>query len=451
MTTAVPTSRPSPPASPVILRPRALYEVVDGKVKLNLHAGQSRAWTSDKRFVMVIAGTQGGKTSFGPWWLNKEISLRGPGDYIAATSSFGLFKLKMLPEMRQVFEHVLGIGRYWSGDKIIELADPVTREFKAKRVDDPMWGRIILRSAAAEGGLESATAKGAWLDELGQDDFPVSAWEAVLRRIALNRGRVLGTTTPYNLGWLKRLIVDPWKKGASDIDVIQFPSTMNPLFTEEEFESARGKLPEWKFRMFYMGEFSKPAGMIYSDFVDAYREDGGHLVKPFPLPSTWARTLGVDPGAVHTAKIWLAHDPREDVYYLYRSSLEGDKSTPEHVKDAVDLANANGEYINAWYVGAKAEKQVRMDYSAAGAIPVYEPPVADVEAGIDRVIQLFKERRLFIFDDCLGVLDEIARYSRETDEMGDVLEEIRNKKTFHHLDALRYAAAGASKIGVLFA
>ena len=28
------------------------------------------------------------------------------------------------------------------------------------------------------GGLESATAKGAWLDECGQDDFDLAAWEA---------------------------------------------------------------------------------------------------------------------------------------------------------------------------------------------------------------------------------------------------------------------------------
>lgn len=438
---------------PLSPRPKAkqLYEIVDGTVKLNLHAGQTRAWLSDKRYIFVIAGTQGGKTSFGPWWLQREIQKRGAGDYIAATASFGLFQLKMLPEMRNVFEHTLGIGRYWSGSKIIELADPVTREFRAKRVDDPMWGRIILRSAAAEGGLESATAKAAWLDEVGQDEFPISAWEAVQRRIALNRGRVLGTTTPYNLGWLKQLIVDRWMKGDDTIDVIQFASTMNPLFSEEEFEDARDKLPDWKFKMFYMGEFAKPAGMIYSDFVDKYREDGGHKVKPFPIPKEWSRIVGIDPGAVHTAKVWLAHDVKTDVYYLYRESLEGGKSTPQHAADALELAKAEDVRVRAWYIGAKPEVQVRMDYQAAGVYPVYEPPVADVEAGIDRVIQLFKAHRIFIFEDCIGLLDELMTYSRMPDEMGEITPEIRNKNRYHRLDALRYAAAGLKRLGVLFA
>lgn len=41
-----------------------LYSVEDGKLKLSLHPGQARAWRSDARFVFMLAGTQGGKTSF---------------------------------------------------------------------------------------------------------------------------------------------------------------------------------------------------------------------------------------------------------------------------------------------------------------------------------------------------------------------------------------------------
>jgi hypothetical protein len=41
-----------------------LKRVEGGRVRLTLHAGQTRAWDSSRRFVFVIAGTQGGKTSF---------------------------------------------------------------------------------------------------------------------------------------------------------------------------------------------------------------------------------------------------------------------------------------------------------------------------------------------------------------------------------------------------
>jgi len=37
-----------------------------GKAKLNLHPGQVRMWDSDKRFVVVLAGTQSGKLRLAP-------------------------------------------------------------------------------------------------------------------------------------------------------------------------------------------------------------------------------------------------------------------------------------------------------------------------------------------------------------------------------------------------
>jgi hypothetical protein len=422
------------------------------EVHTNWHPGQQAAWDSRRRFVFMISGTQGGKTSFGPWWLvreiygdGEEVEGRGSGDYIGATSSFDLFKLKMLPELRRVFEHKMGVGRYWSGDKVMELRDPSTGKFWAQRADDPMWGRIILRSATAAGGLESATANAAWLDEVGQDEFTLTAWEAVMRRLALSRGRVLGTTTPYSLGWLKQQVYDRWQRGDPDIDVIQFASTMNPVFPAAEFEDRRAKMPDWKFRMFYMGLFERPAGLIYGDFIDKDKDAGGHKVAPFPLPHEWPRYVGVDPGAVHCAKVWLAHDTDADVYYLYRASLEGGKSTSEHAGEAAQLARDNGERVITWFVGAKSEIQQRLDWQAAGVPNVQEPDISDVEAQIDKVIQLWRQYRLFVFDDCLGVLDELATYRRELDSDGEATEKIHNKAQYHHLDALRYAVAGVTR------
>ena len=82
-------------------------------------------------------------TSLAPWWLAREIQRRGSGDYLAVTASFDLFRAKFLREMLKVFEQILQNGRYWAGDKIIELADPETGKFWAERASDAMWGRII--------------------------------------------------------------------------------------------------------------------------------------------------------------------------------------------------------------------------------------------------------------------------------------------------------------------
>lgn len=378
-------------------------------------------------------------TSFGPWWLANEIAHRGGGDYIAATATFDLFKLKMLPAIREVFEDALGIGRYWSGDKVIELRDPATGKFLANRADDKMWGRIILRSAVAKGGLESTTAKAAWLDEAGQDEFELTAYEAVNRRLSLSRGRKLITTTPYNLGWLKQVVAD---RDGHDIEVINFESTANPLFPQEEFEAARETMQDWKFRMFYRGLFDRPAGMVYADFVNRPRAEGGHRVAAFDIPVAWPRFVGVDPGAVNTAMIWLAHDVEHDIFYLYRESLDGGKSTPEHATTAKALAESHNERVISWHVGQKAEVQQRLDWQGAGIPNVFEPDIHDVESGIDRVIQLLRQFRLYVFDHCQGVLDQMGRYARKLDKLGNPTEEIKDKATFHYLDALRYVVVG---------
>lgn len=408
-------------------------------IQLNLHDGQMRAWNSDKRFVFMIAGTQGGKTSFLPWLEARARLIDAAGDSLMVTSSYDLFKLKFLPEVLNVFEHILEIGRYWLSDRVIELRDPETGKYWANRSQDKMYGRIILRSASAGGGLESATAKRAILDEFGQDEFSLTAWEAVRRRLSLNRGRVFGATTPYNLGWVKQKIYDPWeKKQSPDTDIIQFPSTLNPAFSNEEFTSIREQMPKWRFQMFYEGIFTRPAGQIYHDFIDQYKDEGGHKVRRFQVPIEWARYVGVDPGVVNTAKLWAAHDPLEDVYYIYREALGKRKSALEHAREMIDLAQKNNERVVRWAVGAKSEKYWREDFTAAGARGVVEPDSPNVEEGIDRVIRLLKQHRLYFFDDLDGVLDEIARYARELDANGEITDKIKDKSTFHLLDALRY-------------
>ena len=403
-----------------------------------MHLGQAKAWNSRKRFVFVLAGTQGGKTSWGPWWLWREIygcgdyAGRGAGDYLGVTASYDLFKLKMLPVLRETFEHALDLGRYWSSTKIIELRPNRNVPFTARRVDDAMWARIILRSCESSGGLESSTAKAAWLDEVGQDNVTLEDWEAVQRRISLEQGRVLGTTTVYNRGWLKSQIYDPFLNGDPDFDIIQFDSTENPAFPREEYERARRTLPTWRFEMFYRGRFSRPAGLIYADF-----DESTMLVDPFLIPDEWPKVVGVDFGGANTATLWLALDPRTGRWYAYRETLEGGRSTPEHAHDARDALGRCREFVFAG--GAPGETQQRMDWTAAG-IEVLQPLVSDVEAGLSRVTSLIKSNNFRVFRTCKGLRDEIGSYRRKIAPDGETLDEIMDKRKFHRLDCLRYIA-----------
>lgn len=406
-----------------------IYETVKRGSKrgarLHPHAGQQKALQSRKRFVVVLAGTQGGKTALGPWWLYHEIKAKGSGDYMVVTPTYKLLNLKALPEFKKIFVNLLGLGEYKITDKVFTFDALGERRTWGAEQDDET--RVIFGFATDPDSLESATAKAAWLDEAGQSKFKLSSYEAILRRLSLNRGRVLITTTPYNLGWVKQQLYDK-RQSDPDIDVIRFDSTENPSFPPEEMERARRDLPLWKFNMFYRAIFTRPAGMIYDCFDEMV-----HVVRRFAIPANWPRFLGLDFGGVNTAGVYVAAEPGFQKFYAYREYHAGGRTAKQHT-EALEAGEMTRPIT---YGGSWSEGQWRNEFAAAGW-PVNKPLVSDVEVGINRVYGAFNNLELFVFDDLSGLLDEIGSYSRKLDANDEPTEAIADKETFHLLDALRY-------------
>ena len=391
----------------------------------------------------MLAGTQGGKTSFGPHWLYREIQLCGPGDYIVVTPTYPLLEKKALPEFLRLFERWLHLGKYHSQRRAFEFSeDGAKRTFGHFDPDKPTI--VWFGYAADPESLESATAKAAWLDEAGQKKFRLPAWEAILRRLSLAEGRVLITTTPYDLGWLKQQVCDRAEAGDPDYAVVRFDSTENPLFPRAEFERARKTLPGWKFLLFYRAIFTRPAGLIYEHYEDAPRPQG-HLCPRFTVPHEWPRYLGLDFGGVNTAGCFYAEDPGTralgakpgtGTLYLYRTYKAGGRTAKSHAAEL--LRGEPG--VPVCVGGSHSEDQWRAEFKQAG-LPVSEPPIKDVEVGIDRVNGAHAENKIVVFDDLTDYRDQKMSYSREVDENGDPTEAIENKASYHLLDAERYIIA----------
>jgi hypothetical protein len=432
-------------------------EFINGDIVYRWHPGQQRTLTlltqylttGQPRFSAMLAGTQGGKTCLGARWLHlvmagyrDEISGRllqglGPGDYLAVEATYDLFKLKMLPEMLWYFCETLKIGRYWSENRIIEIAEEFKPgQFKAGISADPMWARIILRSAEAEAGLESATARAAWLDEAGMPEFSRRAWEAVQRRLSLNQGPVLFTTTLYDWGWFKEEVFDRWAAKDPDYAVVQFDSIMNPAFPRAEYERAERTLPPWKFLLFYRGQYAKPAGLVYDSFNEDICKIQRLWEKP---PPDWPVFMGHDFGPIHTSGLWYAQEPGTGYLYLYRTYLSYDKMTPtRHVEKWKGLSS--GENIRKRVGGAggstSTDEGWREAFRAAGW-PISAPLVRDVEIGILRVYGWHKTDRLFVFSDLFEYLAEKHSYSRKLDENYNPTAEIKDRSRYHLMDGER--------------
>lgn len=438
-----------------LLPPVELREYLeDGTLRLHLHEGQYEAWISKARFVAIVSGTQGGKTSFAPNWLLREIQLRGHGDYLYAAPSFTLLDKKALPEFKEVFEYRGNFGTFKSsGMKFVFSEEGMRRihgentKGKTDKYDPLRPTTVYFGHAQNPESLESATYKAAILDEAGQTTFKLESWEAILRRLAIYTGRVLIATTPYNLGWLYREVYLRWKEGDKDYHVINFASDMNPRFPKAEMERARRTLPDWKYRMFYLGQFTKPAGLIY----DCY-DERKHERKPFNIPDDWPRVIGVDFGGINTAAVYVAYDPKQP-HKLYPYKIyypKENKTAAQHAIDImaeeptvnVDRANLKVSYDKKQFTiigGSRSEIQWRTEFRAAGLF-MHPTFLREIEIGIDRVYGTLKLERLEIFDTLKLLIDEFITYSREVDEeTGDVIPgTIVNQHAYHLLDAIRY-------------
>lgn len=401
------------------------------KLRLDLHQGQRKLWDSEARFNAAIAGSQAGKTILGPPWLHREIQLCGTGDYLVVSPSYKLLARKALPAFRRYFEDLLRLGEYHAGAAEFRFSeDGARRTFEETDNGEPHPPTTVFFGHAQDPeSLESATAKAAWLDEAGQKAFKLESWEAVLRRLSLAQGRILITTTPYNLGWLKQKIWDKWKAGDPDIEVVNFPSTANPLFPKEEAARAKRDLPYWKYAMFYLGLFTRPAGLIYDSF-----DEEQHVIPRFAVPNHWQRYLGLDFGRVNTAALFYAEEPGTNRLYLYREYKAGGETAAGHGRALLE-----GEpMIPVCVGGSKSEEEWRREFRMYGGLPVQEPPIKEVEVGIDRVYGAHARNEIFVFDDIEGYLEEKMTYARVLNENGQPTEKIEDKETFHRMDAERY-------------
>lgn len=417
-----------------------IYDVDErGGLDLKLHRGQMKAYWSDRRFILVLAGTQSGKTSIGPAWLFNEMQRCGPGDYLIASPTFPLMEIKVLPEFRRFFQGLLKLGDY--------VSSPIRKFTINRRGNEVLFGNenpgeeshVYFGYGVDPESLESATYKAAWLDEPGQKKFKLASWEAILRRLSIAQGRVLLTTTPYTLGWLKTELHDKAGDPLESIDLVNFPSNANPTFSQAEWERALRTLPAWKFNMFYRGVFDRPPGLIY-DCFDPTR----HLIPRFTIPDDWDRFLGLDFGGVNTAGIFFAKERNADGqptkrYIGYREYHAGGRTAKEHA-----TALLRGEpRIPTAIGGSKSEGQWRQEF-AEGGLPVGAPVVTDVEVGINRVYAALAETEtgeaidIVFFDDLSGTIDQLSTYSRELDDRGEPTERIEDKETYHFLDANRY-------------
>ena len=437
----------------------------DGIPDVWLHEGQDKARRSKARFVLVLSGAQSGKTALGPPWLLEQMQERGPGNYILVAPTFRLLEKQAIPTLNRFFGTLLKLGSLVGNE--FRISEEGHARIWPHLPYEPT--RIIFGYAENPDSLESLTAKAAWLDEAGQKSFKQTSWEAIQSRLAINQGRVLFTSTPYEHNWLKTDVYDradrnrrayrdglPRNPADSGYDSVSYESIMNPAFPKEEWERQKLVLPRWRFDMRYRGRFTRPAGAVY----DCWRgwigpdEHGviGHVVPPFNPPAEWPRYVGLDFGSPNFAAVFVAEELDENgkpsgrlcVYREY--SPDESKKIADHI---IELKRGESKLPLAAVGGSKSEGNWRIQFADDG-YPVNPPDQPDVEVGIIRVYGMIQTDQLFVTSNCERLIDDLDTYSREIDDAGNILNDISDKETFHRADALRYVIGWLRQAGINF-
>ena len=431
---------------------KPFYQMINGKLEINPHPGQLKVLQSTKRLIAVNSGRQAGKTTLAPLWTFFEIQkwdkrlqageVVHDADFMAVAPTFPLLSRKMIPTYIEFFIDMLGIGDMHIQKNLLTVDLP--------RDDGSSYTHnIFFGSAKNPESLASVTAAAIVIDEAGQDMFSYKAWDELFARTGSTGGRILLCSTLYNWNWYKTKIYDEWKKGSDMIDVITFKSIDNPFFSIENWNHARATMTPAEFSMKHLGEYARPAAMIF----DAFRPDI-HIIKAHDIGAGHPIYIGVDPGIIHHDTIYLARfDPGTQyfqskfphatgdvpVYLVYKNTLLGSETTTVTAKDQAQALREEiiGMDVRTIAVGAKAEKYTREDYCDAG-FNALEPPTVNVEDGIQAMYYMVRHNLLYFMDDVDNILDEIQSYARMIDETGEVTDKIADKSTYHAIDALRY-------------
>ena len=420
------------------------------------HWGQRPIWFDMKTpNLILLAGSQGGKSHLGPPWLWREIEKKVNEGRPGTEYLFGIVG-PTLQMMRQATVGIARMVRFLCAK--FSCNEELILNKQDLRIDLRPVGynvQIYAGSAERRHRLQGARLEAAWIDEGGQVRDP-AIYHITSQRLH-GEGRLLVTTTPYMAGasWLTEIIKCAETGKDSDTLVVRFPSIVNPYFSLEEEARLERLLPHWYFNMMYNAEFEKPQGLVYPDVT---------YVDPFTIPRHWPRFIGIDPthgGKDKFAAVWIAYDPFEpEIWYIYRefylactpdiAAPNQRWRSPHEMLDAIYALSVVEEYDGQeFHTTEEREKIGRIFTDPSKPEVMYDVQTrfresmvfkADAKlAGLIEVGSLLKSGHLLVFNNLIHWAFEQSSYCYPYDEFGESIGEVPLDRNNHLLDASRYA------------
>jgi len=388
-------------------------------MQIDLHEYQEQCLLSDKLLTVALAGIQSGKTTIGSIWMRMQVSRpehQDPRDtFIITAPTYRIMQSSTLPAFLQ-YNHELG------------------KLNKSEMTFSFYHGPIAyLRAVDNEWSCEGITrCRAIWADEGGL--YGNQAWINLTGRASPMQAPLFCSTTPYHAyGWLYDLYEGYLSKDRDDVTFIQWTSRDNPHFPVAEYERQRRILDSRMFRLRYMGQFTKLAGLVYPDF------DRLNLIDPFKIDVDKYTILGgVDWGSANPMAITIRaiSNETDDDYQIGEYKCAGLTADQQ-----VDMVRSyHKKYRVSNWVGDSADPgMIALAQSRGVPIVGVEKGQNSVQYGIGLHSEQIRSKRYKVFRGlCSETEKEYGTYAYPPPKEGKPQQDNPIKINDHLCDANRY-------------
>lgn len=389
------------------------------EIKYSLHKpNQLQVFNDKARFVVLVAGRRFGKTTLA---LVKLIT--------TAFSKENTRSWYISPSYRQ--SEMIA----WK-----MLQDMIPLEVIVKKDETRLEMTLIgNREIALKGADNYDSLRGAGLHMAILDEFALmkpNVWQEIIRPMLTDsKGSALFIGTPQG----KNALWELWLKGQRQEDGFssyKFRTVDNPFIDPEEVEDAKKHLNERYFRQEYEASFEDYTGLVWPEF-----EQKIHAIEPLYIPLVYKRIAAIDPAIYGTTGVLKGAVDEDGSLIIYSEFYEMNKRASE-VCESMKEENIKW-YIDPSSMAHTIQKEGKMfslydEYSDFGLRP--EAAEHDVDSGINRVAEYFKNNKIKIFKTCKNLIYELERYhwSEERESIFGILKPKPYKKDDHLCDCLRY-------------
>jgi hypothetical protein len=384
---------------------------------------QEQAIWTEKKILLLGAGTQYGKTSVGAVRMKLKIH-ENPGkesNFLITSPTYKTLHQSTLPAFLKLME---GCGEYNHKYDEFRLIGGGTVYCRTETDPDSIIGITNIKHV--------------WGDEAGK--YRLYFWENIQARADFCGCSIDLTTSPYSMNWIPKQLIKPFERGERpDVEYIQAASWENPyhsLFDPKKREFKRSTMDPRRFDMIFGGLFGQMAGLVYDCFDEAV-----HVCKPFQLPTGTKFYGGIDWGFTDPFVLLIRAVTPEGFHFsiseFYKTGL-----TPSQIVEVVKQKHQVFG-VNMFY--ADPSRPEYIEELQKNGVPC-QPAENNISHGIGLHYDLIKSGKFQVFEGTSPhLLDEMSTYHYpEPEDLGpdENSKELKPVgQNDHSCDAARYITA----------